>query len=72
MSHSKSAPTLPTVTDEAADSPNWVPALGLGLFALLAMFAALSAAWSDSHPPPTAAPAAVVTGAPAPAAVAAP
>jgi hypothetical protein len=65
MSHSKTAPTVPTLVDEAADTPNWVPALGFGLFALVAMVLAINAAWSDSHPQPAAAPAA---DAPAPSA----
>jgi hypothetical protein len=72
MSHSKTAPTLPTVVDEAADTPNWVPALGFGLFALIAMVIAASTAWSDSHPPPPAAAAAVAADAPAPAPTPAP
>jgi hypothetical protein len=56
MSHAKLPPTLPTIVDEAADTPNWVPALGVGLFALMAMVFAISAAWNDAHePPPSAA-----------------
>ena len=37
MSHAKTPPTLPTVVDEAGDSPNWVPALGFALFALVSL-----------------------------------
>jgi hypothetical protein len=37
------------VVDEAGDSPGWVPALGLGLFALVALVLAFQLAWSDSH-----------------------
>ncbi|HEX4355750.1 MAG TPA: hypothetical protein VHZ95_22640 [Polyangiales bacterium] len=56
MSHAKLPPTLPTVVDEAADTPNWVPALGVGLLALLAMVLAISAARNDAvQPPPSAA-----------------
>lgn len=34
MSHADHPPELPDVTDEAGDSPSWVPLLGLVLFAL--------------------------------------
>jgi hypothetical protein len=34
MGHAHSAPELPEVTDEAADTPKWVPLLGLALFVL--------------------------------------
>jgi hypothetical protein len=52
MSHAKSPPTLPTIVDEAADTPSWVPALGLALFALLTMVIAVRIAWNDSREPP--------------------
>jgi hypothetical protein len=35
MGHANTPPQIPEVTDEAGDSPKWLPALGLGLFALL-------------------------------------
>ncbi len=31
--HSHTPPIIPVVTDEAGDSPAWVPALGAALFA---------------------------------------
>lgn len=34
MGHANTPPQLPEVTDEAADSPKWLPALGAGLFAV--------------------------------------
>lgn len=37
MSHSKDAPQLPQIVDEAADSPRWLPALGFGLFVVVAV-----------------------------------
>jgi hypothetical protein len=40
MSHSKSPPSLPTIVDEAGDSPSWVPILGIVLFAVGALLAA--------------------------------
>lgn len=56
MPLSKTPPGLPDVYDEAGDSPSWLPALGLGLLALLALvFAARFVA--DRHVPPTATPA---------------
>jgi len=33
------APTLPQVTDEAGDSPTWLPFTGLALLALMALVA---------------------------------
>jgi hypothetical protein len=41
MSHPKLPPSLPTVIDEAGDSPSWVPALGFGLFAAVAIVVAI-------------------------------
>jgi hypothetical protein len=32
MGHENTPPTLPEVTDEAQDSPMWLPALGAALF----------------------------------------
>ncbi|MET0386345.1 MAG: hypothetical protein ABW321_10325 [Polyangiales bacterium] len=47
MAHSKDPPSLPKVVDEAGDTPSWVPALGLALFALLALLFAARYATSD-------------------------
>ena len=47
MSHPKTPPSLPTIVDEAGDSPTWVPALGLLLFVLLALAAAARIAMHD-------------------------
>jgi hypothetical protein len=61
MSDANTPPTLPTVVvDEAGDSPNWVPALGFALFALVAIVFAVQLAWQDAHPAATAAPEAPV------------
>ncbi len=54
----KHAPGLPEVTDEAGNTPGWVPALGAGVFAVLAMLIAVSVMMRDAAPPPAAAPAA--------------
>ncbi len=59
-------PGLPEIQDEAADTPMWVPALGLGLFVLAALYLVISAAFEDvdaaeaaiEAPAPVAAPAA--------------
>lgn len=48
MPYSNSPPTLPEVYDEAADSPSWLPALGLGLVVLLAL---ILGARSMAHKP---------------------
>lgn len=48
MSHPKNPPSLPTIVDEAGDSPTWVPALGLLLFVLLALAAAARIAMHDN------------------------
>ncbi len=34
MGHAHTPPELPEVTDEAGDSPKWVPWLGVAVFAL--------------------------------------
>ena len=62
-SHPKTPPALPTVVDEAGDTPNWVPALGVGLFALVALVLAAQLAWTDSKDAPQ--PPAAVAEAPA-------
>jgi hypothetical protein len=50
MSHDKHGPSLPKIVDEAADTPTWVPALGLGLFALITVFVAIRLAWMEANP----------------------
>ncbi|GAB4195760.1 MAG: hypothetical protein OHK0013_02280 [Sandaracinaceae bacterium] len=37
-------PPIPTVTDEAADTPMWVPVAGLALFLVLALYVAIRSA----------------------------
>jgi hypothetical protein len=37
-------PPIPTITDEASDTPMWVPIAGLALFLVLALFVALRSA----------------------------
>jgi hypothetical protein len=65
MSHSKAPPSLPTVVDEAGDTPTWVPILGLVLFGLAALIIAVSTAsgtkneaenQADDHAPTAAGP----------------
>ena len=55
MSDAKHAPSLPKVVDEAPDTPSWVPALGLGLFALIAIALAIRLAWAEANLPEAAA-----------------
>ena len=50
MSHDKHAPRLPEIKDEAPDTPSWVPALGLGLFALITIMVAIRLAWVEANP----------------------
>lgn len=50
MSHDKHGPGLPKIVDEAADTPTWVPALGLGLFALITIVVAIRLAWVEANP----------------------
>ena len=47
-------PAIPTITDEAADTPMWVPIAGLSLFLLLALFVALRSAMAPEEPAPEA------------------
>jgi len=35
--HHDGPPVLPTIVDEAGDTPTWVPILGVALFALVAI-----------------------------------
>lgn len=59
-------PGLPEIQDEAADTPMWVPVLGLGLFVLVALYLVISSAFAEPEaqaapamePPAAAAPAA--------------
>jgi hypothetical protein len=62
-SHPKTPPTLPTVVDEAGETPGWVPALGIGLFALVALLIAVQLASHDAEKAPQ--PPAAVAEAPA-------
>ena len=41
------APGLPAIADEAEDTPMWVPALGLALFVLVALYLVIGAAFED-------------------------
>jgi len=43
-------PAIPTITDEAADTPMWVPIAGLSLFLVLALFVALRSAMAPPEP----------------------
>jgi hypothetical protein len=43
-------PSLPPVHDDAPDTPAWVPALGLALLLLFALFGLLRAASRDEAP----------------------
>lgn len=52
MAHDPSAdvsgpPGLPEIRDEAADTPMWIPALGLALFVLATVWLVISAAFAD-------------------------
>ena len=38
MSHAHTPPQLPEVTDEAGDSPRWLPLLGVALFVLMVAY----------------------------------
>lgn len=42
-------PGLPEIQDEAADTPMWVPVLGLGLFVLVALWLVISSALEDTE-----------------------
>ncbi len=37
MGHAHTPPELPEITDEAGDSPKWLPGLGLALFVVAAL-----------------------------------
>jgi hypothetical protein len=41
MGHAHTPPELPEITDEAGETPKWVPWLGVALFALGAGYVAL-------------------------------
>ena len=38
MSHPHTPPQLPDVTDEAGETPRWVPVLGVALFVLMVAY----------------------------------
>lgn len=65
MSHSKLPPMLPQVTDEAGNTPAWVPALGLGMLALIGLVIAARIALHNAEPPPAPEPDKAVAAAPA-------
>jgi len=58
MSDHKHAPGLPEIVDEARDTPGWVPALGIGLFALILITIAIQLAGAGDNAGATAKPAA--------------
>lgn len=45
-------PPIPLVSDEAADTPMWVPAAGLGIFLALVFFALVRASLPSEEPAP--------------------
>jgi hypothetical protein len=51
MGHAETPPQLPEITDEAGNTPRWVPLLGAGLFALaiLAIVLQHSGSGNDSE-----------------------
>jgi hypothetical protein len=66
MSHSKDAPQLPQIVDEAADSPRWLPALGFGLFVVVAVVIGARILSGDSTATPVEPPAGAAAGEHAP------
>ena len=48
MSHAHTPPQLPEVTDEAGDSPRWLPWLGIALFVLMVAYVWWSHRQSDA------------------------
>lgn len=57
MGHAETPPQLPDVTDEAGNTPRWVPLLGVGLFvlALLSIVVCHSGGESEAAAEPEAA-----------------
>lgn len=49
MGHAHTPPELPEITDEAGDSPKWLPGLGLALFVVAAVSIALCHAKSGDE-----------------------
>jgi hypothetical protein len=49
-SHAHPAPSLPQIVDEAGETPNWVPALGVGLLAIACLLGAARLAMNDGKP----------------------
>jgi hypothetical protein len=41
---------LPKIVDEAPETPNWVPALGVGIFAVITILLAIRFAWVEANP----------------------
>lgn len=48
MSESKDPPDLPQIVDEAADSPSWLPLVGLALLCAVALLISVSQALAPS------------------------
>ncbi|HEX6245065.1 MAG TPA: hypothetical protein VFZ61_29290 [Polyangiales bacterium] len=49
MGHADTPPQLPEVTDEAGNTPRWVPLLGVGLFALAVLTIVVCHTGADSE-----------------------
>jgi hypothetical protein len=49
MGHANTPPELPEVTDEAGDTPKWVPWLGVGLFVLAVAWIVLGHSEANSQ-----------------------
>ena len=60
MSHSNQPPGLPEIVDEAADTPAWIPIVGLLLLALFALLFVVTQAHDNGDD--TAQPAAAEVG----------
>jgi hypothetical protein len=52
MSHAHTPPQLPDVTDEAGETPSWVPVLGVVLFALMVAYGFWAHQPQDAEPAP--------------------
>ena len=49
MGHAETPPQLPEVTDEAGNTPRWVPLLGVGLFVLAVLSIVVCHSGADSE-----------------------
>jgi hypothetical protein len=58
MGHAHTPPQLPEVTDEAGNSPGWLPWLGIGLFVLAVIGITVSHRSSEAEEAPSDDPAA--------------